>query len=96
MKGQKRADKAFESFLKPLRDTSRKWPITRSWVKKLQTLTTKDITEDPIWAFTTVAVTGDDERLAITRAQVERFGWLRNEPVLQWVCHVRIRKAERR
>ena len=34
--------------------------------------------------------------MAITRAQVERFGWMRNEPVLQWVCPVRIRKVEKR
>ena len=36
------------------------------------------------------------ERLAITRAQAERFGLVRKEPVLQWVCPVRIQKAERR
>ena len=96
LKGQERADKAFESFLKPLRDTFRKRPITRSWVKKLRTLTASDIRQDPSWAFATVAVTGNDERLAITRAQVERFGWMRNEPVLQWVCPVRIRKVEPR
>ena len=96
LKGQERADKAFESFLKPLRDTFRKRPITRSWVKKLRTLTASDIRQDPSWAFATVAVTGNDERLAITRAQVERFGWMRNEPVLQWVCPLRIRKVEPR
>ena len=96
LKGQQRADKDFESFLKPLRDTSRKWPITRSWVKKLRTLTSRDIREDPTWAFATVAVTGNDERLAITKAQAELFGWVRNEPVLQWVCPVRLRKAEPR
>ena len=46
-------------------------------------------------AFAIIAVTGNIERLAITRAQVERFGWVRNEPVLQWVCPVRSRKAGR-
>ena len=95
LKGQERADQGFQTFLKPLRDTSRKHPITRSWLKKLRTLTTTDIRDNPAWAFATVAVTGNDERLAITRAQVERFGWVRNEPVLQWVCPVRIRKKER-
>ena len=96
LKGQERADKAFERFLKPLRDTSRKWPIIRSRVKKLLTLTTEDIRKDPIWAFATVAVTGNDERLAITKAQAELFGSVKNEPVLQWVCPVRIRKPQRR
>ena len=96
LKGQERADDDFNTFLQPLRDTSRKWPITRSWVKKLRTLTASDIREDPSWAFATVAVTGNDERLAITRAQVERFGWMRNEPVLEWVFPVRIRKVEQR
>ena len=92
LKGQERADKDFAKFLKPLRDTCRKKPITRNWVTKLRKLTTTDIREDNSWAFTTVAVTGNNERLAITKAQVERFGWLRNEPVLQWVCPVRSRK----
>ena len=96
LKGQERADEAFESFLKPLKNTSRKWPITRSWVKKLLTLTSDDIKEDPAWAFATIAVTGNNERLSITKAQAERFGWLKNEPVLQWVCPVRLKKAERR
>ena len=39
LKGQKRADVHFDRFLKPLRDTSRRRPITRSWVKKLPILT---------------------------------------------------------
>ena len=56
-------------------------------------MTTTDIREDNSWAFTTVAVTGNNERLAITRAQVERFGWVKNEPVLQWVCPVGSRKT---
>ena len=93
LKWQERADKEFQSFLKPLRDISRKWPITRSWVKKLRTLTTADIRQDPTWASATVAVTGNEERLAITEVQAELFGWVRNEPVLQWVCPVRLRKT---
>ena len=60
------------------------------------TLTSDDIKEDPAWAFATIAVTGNNERLSITKAQAERFGWVRNEPVLQWVCPVRLKKAERR
>ena len=88
MKGQQRTDKDFATFLKPLRDTFRKRPITRNWVKKLPTLTTSDITEDSSWAIATVAVTGNNERLAVTKAQAERFGWVRNEPVLHWVCPV--------
>ena len=63
---------------------------------KLRTLAASDIRDDPSWAFATVAVTGNEERLAITRVQVERFGWMRNEPVLQWVCPMRIRKVEPR
>ena len=94
LKGQERADKDFDDFLKPLRDISRKRPISRSWLSKLPILTTTDIREDSSWAFTTIAVTGNNERLAITAAQAERFGWVRNEPVLQWVCPVR--KKQRR
>ena len=43
LKEQKRADAQFARFLKPLRDTSRKHPITRNWVKKLRTLTSRDL-----------------------------------------------------
>ena len=43
-----------------------------------------------------MAVTGNDERLAITRSQAERFGWVRNEPILLWVCPIGIRKTDRR
>ena len=65
-------------------------------MKKLRTLTTEDIRQDPTWAFATVAVTGNEERLAITKVKAELFGWVRNEPVLQWVCPVRLRKDEPR
>ena len=95
LKEQKRADDKFARFLKPLRDTSRKHPITRNWVTKLQTLTCRDLQLDPSWAFATVATTGNDERLAITRVQVKRFGWVRNEPVLCWICPVRSGKVGR-
>ena len=40
-----------------------------------------------------MAVTGNDEGLAITRAQVKCFELMRKEPVLLWVCSVRIRKV---
>ena len=43
-----------------------------------------------------MAVTGNEERLAITKGQTELFGWVRNEPVLQWVCLVRLTKDEPR
>ena len=92
LKGQERADEDFEKDLKPLRDTCRKRPITRKWVKKSRTLTSTDIREDNSWAFSTIAVTGNNERLTTTRAQVERSRWVRNEPVLSWVCPVRFRK----
>ena len=94
LKGQERADEDFDRHLKPLRDTSRKRPITKSWLQKLPVLTTADILKDSSWAFTTIAVTGNNERLAITAAQAERFGWVRNEPILQWICPVR--KKQRR
>ena len=94
LKGQQRTDKDFATFLTPLSDTFRKRPITRNWVKKLRTLTTSDVPQDPSWAFETVAVTGNNERLAVTKARAERFGWVRFELALQWVCPVRLRKAE--
>ena len=95
LKEQKRADADFARFLKPLRDTSREHPVTRDWVKKLRTLTATDIQDDPSWAFATIATTGNDERMAITRAQIKRFGWVRNEPVLRWICPVRSGKVGR-
>ena len=92
LKGQERAVGDFSTFLKPLRDTHRKHPVTRNWVKKLRTITPADIHQDPSWAFATVATTGNDERLAITKAQVARFGWVKNEPVLHLVCPLRSEK----
>ena len=38
LKGQERADRDFDLFLKPLRDTSRRRPITRSWLSKIPIL----------------------------------------------------------
>ena len=43
-----------------------------------------------------MAVTGNAERMAITRAQVKRSGWMRTEPVHQWVYLVGIRKVQQR
>ena len=95
LKEQKRAGADFAAFLDPLRNSNRPKPITRNWLNKLRTLSSGDIRHDSSWAFTTIATTGNDERLAITRAQVKRFGWFRNEPIVHWVCPVRSEKVGR-
>ena len=95
LKEQKRGTSDFDKILKPLRDTTHLKPITRKWLNNLPILQSDDIRKDKAWAFTTIARTGNDERLAITRTQVKRFGWFRNEPIVHWVCPVRSGKVGR-
>ena len=95
LKGQERADEDFAKFLKPLRDVRRNNPISRTFINDLPTISKADLKNDPSWAFATVATTGNDERLAINKAQVKRFGWFKNEPILHWVCPVRSGKVGR-
>ena len=90
---QRRADGPFAKFLKPLRETLIKNPISRHFIKKLLVFTCADVDEDSSWAFTTIAVTGNEERLAIEKLQVLRFGWSRNEPIVRWTCPVRSGKV---
>ena len=75
LKEQKRGTSDFDKILMPLRDTTHLKPITRKWLNNLPILQSDDIRKDKAWAFTTIARTGNDERLAITRTQVKRFGW---------------------
>ena len=75
LKEQKRGTSDFDKILKPLRDTTHLKPITRKWLNNFPILQSDDIRKDKAWAFTTIARTGNDERLAITRTQVKRFGW---------------------
>ena len=59
-------------------------------------MTPADIVKDKSWAFATIATTGNDERLAIEKVQVQRFGWSKNEPILRWICPVRSGKVGKR
>ena len=56
-------------------------------------LQSDDIRKDKAWAFMIIATTSNDERLAVTRSQVKRFGWIRNEPIVHCVCPVRSGKV---
>ena len=42
-----------------------------------------------IWEFATVAVTGNVERLVISKFKAKLFGEKNNEPILTWVCPVK-------
>ena len=45
--------------------------------------------EDSLWPFATVAVTGNVERLAISRFKAKLFGKKWCEPIITWVCKVK-------
>ena len=51
-------------------------PITRRWLNNFPILQSDDIRKDKAWAFTTIATTGNDELLAITRTEVKRFSMI--------------------
>lgn len=62
-------------------------------MNNLPILQSDDIRKDKAWAFMIIATTSNDERLAVTRSQVKRFGWIRNEPIVHCVCPVRSGKV---
>ena len=87
---QQRCDKDYADFLAPLRDTNVQYPITREWLSKLKVLRNEDVKEqDSPWHFAPVAVTGNVERLTISKFKAEIFGQRRYEPIVTWLCQVR-------
>ena len=86
---QKRCTPEYAEFLKPLRDMAVKRPITREWLNKLKVLTSEDLkipnnseTHTSPWRFATIAVTGNVERLTISRYKAKLFGEKYCEPIL--------------
>ena len=87
---QQRLEKDYADFLAPLSDTSIKYPVTRDWLNKLKILGPDDVKNpSSAWQFATVAVTGNVERLIISKFKARLFGEKYNEPILTWVCPVR-------
>ena len=80
---QQRLEKDYADFLAPLSDTSVEYPVTRDWLNKLKILSPDDV-KDPssAWQFATVAVTGNVERLIISKFKAKLFGEKYNEPIL--------------
>ena len=80
---QQRAEKDYADHLAPLRDTTLKKPITRDWLNKLKVLAPDDVKKpSSVWQFATVAVTGNVERLIISKFKAKLFGEKFNEPIL--------------
>jgi hypothetical protein len=86
---QQRCTPDYAKFLKPHRDMKVKYPITRDWLRKLKVLSAEDlkIPKDPKittspWRFATIAVTGNVERLSISRFKAKLFGEKWCEPIV--------------
>ena len=87
---QQRMEKTYADHLAPLRDTTKKYPITKEWLGKLKVLCSEDVKKpSSVWQFATVAVTGNVERLLISKFKSKLFGEKYNEPILSWVCPVK-------
>ena len=87
---QQRCEPDYAKFLEPLRDMKIKHPITKEWLSKLKVLSSDDVTKpDSKWRFATVAVTGNVERLAISRYKAKLFGKMWCEPIVTWICKVK-------
>ena len=79
----------YANFLKPLSDMKKNYPITEEWLSKLKVLSPEDIQKDDSpWPFATVAVTGNVERLAISRFKAKLFGKKVCEPIVTWISKV--------
>ena len=60
-----------------------KYPITTEWLRKLKVLSPEDLKEpESKWRFAPVAVTGNVERLVISRFKVKLFGSKWREPIV--------------
>ena len=93
---QQRCEADYADFLAPLRNMNLKYPITRYWLSKLKVLSSDDLktpTDPNIrtspWRFATVAVTGNVERLSISRFKAKLFGEEKSEPIVTWICKVK-------
>lgn len=97
MKGQQRADPIYRVWLNKIRDPNVLQPIDDEWLSMIPVLSSKDL-EDPNrdWEFTTTAVSGHPERLKILEFKAEKFGQVYNEPILRWVCPVKVGKDGRK
>ena len=79
----------YAEFLTPLSNMKKDYPITEEWLTKLKVLSHEDLQkEDSPWPFATVAVTGNVERLAISRFKAKLFGKKWCEPIIVWICKV--------
>ena len=87
LKDQHRMSKEYAEFLDPLSNMKKDYPITEEWLRKLKVLSHEDLQkEDSPWPFATVAVTGNVERLAISRFKAKLFGKKWCEPIITWIC----------
>ena len=59
-------------------------PVTSNLLSSLHPLTVEDVLDDPSWREAPIVVTGNSERMAISRVQAIRFGQMHNLPVFTW------------
>ena len=82
---QRRANKPYNEWLSRLRnlEESNRFPISRSWLQKIKTLSRKDTQNpDSPWHFAPVAVPSNVERHGVNTLQVQRFAKLNNLPIV--------------
>ncbi len=98
LNGQERATPQYNEWLSKLRDPNVECPITDPWISKLNILTAKDITSKSKidWTFTPTIVSGNHERRSIIQYKIKLFGKRYNEPILRWICKVKIAKVKNR
>ena len=94
---QQRMHEDYADFLKPLSDMTVEYPITEEWLSKLKVLSLDDLKmPNSPWRFATVAVTGNVERLTISRFKAKIFAERNCEPIVAWVCGVKCGVHNRR
>ena len=59
-------------------------PVTSNFLSSLQPLTVEDVLDDPSWREAPIVVTGNSERMAISRVQAIRFGQMHDLPIFTW------------
>jgi len=78
---QKRAQGPWAAVVASLR---KERAITADLLKEIKPLTHAEVEADAEWQFSTVAVTGNEERAAISWAQLKRFARLHKLPIVAW------------
>jgi len=87
-------DPAHVAMVEAMRQTDVDHPFTAAHLRQIQVLKPRHAAEDPSWRFAIVAVTSNDERSIIGKAQILQFAVATGEPVFTWLTPLRIGNQE--